>query len=249
VFKLTTNIIGFYQFNTNVRGNMCKEDMESKRCCGCSQGQQGVPGLQGLQGIQGVAGPQGAMGLTGAQGIQGLQGAPGKDCDGGGGGGDDCCNRYANIYSSVAQIIGAYSSANDTVTFNQQNAVSVGDFDLSLAASTGAITFLKHGIYNLAWLLQARITTPVPVPVPSWSFGFWLNGILIPGSIYSGYTQAPGDDAAHSTSEVMIEVKAGDVLKLRNTSVSPVNLNPSVTGSVFPITIASLNIKCMKALA
>ena len=45
-----------------------------------------------------------------------------------------------------------------------------------------------------------------------------------------------------------MELNENDLLKLRNTSVSAVNLNPSVTGSVFPITIASVNIECLKAL-
>jgi hypothetical protein len=132
--------------------------------------------------------------------------------------------------------------------FDQQNSVSTGDFDLSQMNVNGDIKFLKHGIYHIQWQLQARIVPPVPSPVPSWSFGFWLNGVLVPGSIYSGFTQAPGDDACHSTGDVIIEVQAGDLLRLRNTSASPVNLNPNVTGSVFPITIASINIEGLKDL-
>jgi len=216
------------------------------------QGQSGPAGSQGLQGpagsdgLNGLPGVQGPMGPMGPQGSQGIQGVPGKDCD--------CshdmsaCERFANVFASLPQVIGAYSSATDTVLFDKQNSVSVGDFDLSLMNSSGDIKFLKHGHYHLAWQLQARITPPVPNPVPSWSFGFWLNGILVPGSIYSGFTQAPGDDACHSTGDVIIEVKAGDLLRLRNTSVSSVNLNPLVTGSVFPITIASINIECVAAL-
>jgi len=252
---------------------MCSEEKHEK-CCGCfgPQGPQGVQGFQGPQGPQGPSGqdgkpgplgpqgpqgasgldgqmgpsgPQGAMGAIGPQGPQGIQGVPGRDCD------KDCscCERFANVFASLPQIIGAYSSATDTVTFDQQNAVSVGDFDLSQMGISGDIKFLKHGVYHLAWQLQARIVPPVPEPVPSWSFGFWLNGILVPGSIYSGFTQAPGDDACHSTGDIIIEVFPGDMLRLRNTSVSRVNLNPNVTGSVFPITIASINIECVKALA
>lgn len=216
-----------------------------------NDGAVGPNGLAGLAGVPGPTGPQGGVGLQGAQGVvgpqgaQGIQGVPGMDCVNTGGG---SCDRYANVYSTIAQVIGAYSSPTDQVNFDSMNSVSTGDFDLT-QFGIGKITFLKHGIYHIQWQLQARITAPVPNPVPSWSFGFWINGVLVPGSIYSGFTQAPGDDACHSTGDVIIEVKAGDVLMLRNTSASSVNLNPNVTGSVFPITIASVNIECMKALA
>jgi hypothetical protein len=225
---------------------MCKDDMNHKDCCCCQQGPQGVPGMQGPQGIQGVPGAQGVPGQTGAQGPQGLQGVPGQDCD---------CSQsgafpYANVYASIAQIVQPYNvpAVSDQVFFDKQNSVSAGDFDLSQMNVSGDIKFLKHGVYHLQWQLQARITPPVPTPVPSWSFGFWLNGVLVPGSIYSGFTQAPGDDACHSTGDIIIEVKANDMLRLRNTSISQVALNPNVTGSVFPITIASVNIECLKLL-
>jgi hypothetical protein len=208
------------------------------------QGNEGPIGPVGQNGDQGSTGPQGAIGPMGPQGIQGIQGPAGKDCDN-----SECCsNRYLNTYATVAQVIGAYLSSADAVKFDAFNAVSVGDFDLTLSNISGDIKFLKHGIYHLAWQLQARITPPVPNPVPSWSFGFWINGVLVPGSIYSGFTQAPGDDACHSTGDVIIEVNAGDMLRLRNTSISAVSLNPSITGSVFPITIASINIECLKSL-
>jgi len=60
----------------------------------------------------------------------------------------------------------------------------VYDFDLTNAASTGEIKFLKSGVYQLSWVLQASTTPPIPNPVPSWSFGLWLNGVLVPGSIF-----------------------------------------------------------------
>ena len=231
---------------------MCKDEMygdnEHKRCCGCKEGPQGVQGIQGLQGIQGVPGGQGPTGLQGPQGPQGLQGPAGKDCEPRPPGEDCCCSTWANVYATTPQVIDAYSAGNDFVLFDAQNSVTAADFDLTMMNVDGSIKFLKHGIYHIAWLLQARISPPVVSPVPSWSFGFWKNGILVPGSIYSGFTQAPGDDACHSSSELIIEIMAGDVLKLRNTSVSRVLLNPNVTGSVFPITIASVNIDCLKQI-
>lgn len=205
-----------------------------------------MPGLQGEQGLQGVPGPQGIAGPQGIQGVQGLQGPPGicEDCHEN----CKCPSVYFNVYSSVQQHIQPYSNPGDTVLFNSQNAVTA-DFDFSMMGVNGDVKFLKHGIYNLSWLLQGRITPPVSQPVPSWSFGFWINGVLVPGSIYSGFTQAPGDDACHSTAEIIIEVHANDVLRLRNTSVSLIDLNPNIGGSVFPITIASVNAVLLKELA
>ncbi len=226
---------------------MCKDDMhEYSRCC--LQGPQGVPGLQGPQGIQGVPGAQGAVGPQGVQGPQGMQGEPGKDCDCSQVGGS-ACEMYASVFASIPRSIAAFGNPNDMVLFDTQNAVSMGDFDLSMMNVDGSIKFLKHAIYHIGWQLQGRLVPPIPVPVPSWSFGFWLNDVLVPGSVYSGFTQAPGDDACHSTGDVIVEAKAGDVLKLRNTSSAAVSLTPSVTGSVFPITIASVNVECVKKLA
>jgi hypothetical protein len=184
--------------------------------------------------------------VQGLQGTQGIQGEKGDCCDQMDG---CCCDAYANVYASISQIVTAYNTAGDTVLFDKQNVVSATEFDLSAMGTSGEIKFLTHGYYHVAWQLQARITSPVPFPVPSWSIGFFLNGALVNGSIYSGYTQSPNDDAAHSTGDVIIEVKAGDLLKLRNTCISNISLNPFVTGSVFPITIASINIECLKKLA
>jgi hypothetical protein len=211
-------------------------------------GQQGVQGPQGAQGIPGVAGPKGDIGPQGAQGNTGPQGATGPQGPAGPSGSGN--GPYASVFATVPQTIQPYNppAVLDSVLFDSQDSVSAGDFDLSQMNVTGDIKFLKHGIYHLAWQLQARIAPPIPQPVPSWSFGFWLNGILVPGSIYSGYTSSPNDDAAHSTGDVIIEVKVGDTLRLRNTCISPVVLNPNINGSVFPITIASINAECLKIL-
>jgi Collagen triple helix repeat (20 copies) len=219
-----------------------------------SQGPQGLTGPVGAQGLQGTAGqdgkpgavgPVGPVGPLGPQGVQGLQGPAGKDCDC-----TDANGPYANVFATVAQTVQPYNvpAINDQVLFDSQNAVSATtDFDLSQMNITGDVKFLRHGIYHIAWQLQARIAVLVQ-PVPSWSFGFWVNGILVPGSIYSGYTSSPNDDAAHSTGDVIIEVQANSLLRLRNTCLSAVQLNPNISGSVFPITIASINIECLKIL-
>lgn len=225
---------------------MCKEMNDTEKMCCCCygpQGPQGLPGMQGHQGIQGSMGPQGPQGIDGAQGLQGLQGIPGKCCE------DRrkcCCERYCNIYATKLQMVSSYLGVSDTVIFDSVNLQSAGDFDLSMMGISGEVLFLNSGNYHLSWQIQAKATPPISPPVPSWSFGFWLNGALVPGSISSGYTQSPNDDPAHTTGEVQISVMAGDKLKLRNTSVTPATLDPMVIGTIFPITIASINIECLK---
>jgi len=229
---------------------MCKEDMkdyhwEHKKCCGCQEGPVGPAGEQGQQGIQGVPGAQGAMGPAGAQGPRGLQGAPGKDCEPCHDRECKCCECYANVWAQPPQILGAFGAANDAVLFQFQNAVSAGDFDLSMMSIDGSVKFLKSGIYYINYGAEAKVSQPIPVPVPSFSFGLWKQNVLVPGSTLSGYTQAPGDDTLHISGEVQIHVNAGDVLKLRNASSNSVDMTPNTVGILFPVTVASL---CIHAL-
>lgn len=228
---------------------MCCEDKinDYKRCCGCQEGPQGVPGLQGLQGLQGQVGPQGPVGQTGLQGPQGLQGVPGKDCNP-----DDrkcnCCESYANVYGSPPQIIQAFGNGADAVIFQGQNAVVAADFDLSMMGVDGSIKFLKSGIYCINWGAEAKVQPPIPQPTPSFSFGLWLNNVLVPGSVISGYTQAPNDDTLHISNEVIISIAAGDVLKLRNASAFILDMSPNTIGIQFPVVVSTLNIHCLKTL-
>jgi len=238
-------------------------------CCFGPQGAQGVMGLQGLQGIQGPAGqdgatgpqgaqgsagangqmgpqgPQGPQGITGPQGIQGIQGLPGKDCEGRE---CHCCETWCNIYGSPPQLLTAFGTPNDSVLFQGMNAVSAGDFDLTQIGVNGEVKFLKSGIYYINWGAEAKVESPVPSPTPSFSFGLWVDGILVPGSVLSGYTQAPNDDTLHISGEVTIPVLANSVIKLRNASSLAVNMNPNTIGIQFPVTVASLNIHCLKSL-
>lgn len=223
-------------------------DSEFRKCCDCKEGPQGVPGLQGPQGIQGVPGAQGAMGLMGLQGPQGLQGAPGKDCDPRPPHEDCCCQSYANVYANPPQLLQPFGQPADAVLFQGQNAVSAGHFDLSMMGVDGSVRFLKAGVYYINWGAEAKVEPPVPSPTPSFSFGLWLNGVIVPGSTLSGYTQAPNDDTLHISGEVIIPVQANDVLKLRNASSLVVNMNPNTIGIQFPVTVASLNISCVKAI-
>lgn len=228
---------------------MCCEDKmyDYKKCCNCQQGPQGVPGLQGEQGIQGVPGTQGIMGPQGMQGVQGLQGPPGKDCNS-----NDrnckCCESYANVYGSPPQVVAAFGTGADAVLFQGQNAVTAGDYDLSTMAIDGAIKFLKAGIYVINWGAEAKVQPPIPQPTPSFSFGLWLNNAVVPGSVISGYTQAPNDDTLHISNEVIVNINANDVLKLRNASAFTLDMSPNTIGIQFPVVVSTLNIHCVKAI-
>ena len=228
---------------------MCKDESHKKDCCCCIQGPQGVPGLMGPQGIQGVPGAQGATGPQGIQGVQGLQGPPGvctpEQCQGEG---CDCCESYANVWAQPPQILGPFGSANDSVLFQFQNAVVAADFDLSMMSVDGSIKFLKSGVYRIAYGAEAKVSQPIPLPVPSFSFGLWKNAVLVPGSTISGYTQAPGDDTIQVGGEVMIVVAANDIVKLRNASSNGVDMTPNTVGIAFPVTVATMNINCLKAV-
>lgn len=231
---------------------MCKEEhydhWDHKKCCDCKEGPQGVPGLQGPQGIQGVPGPQGNMGLTGLQGPQGLQGPAGKDCEPRPPEEKCCCDRWANLFAIPPQLLQPFGQPNDTVVFQNQNAVSIGDFDLAMSSIDGSIKFLKSGIYYISWGAEAKVLPPIPSPTPSFSFGLWVNNLLVPGSVLSGYTQAPDDDTLHIDGDVIIQVNANDVLKLRNASSLNVSMNPNTIGIQFPVTIATVTIHCLKAI-
>jgi hypothetical protein len=204
--------------------------------------------LQGEQGIQGVPGAQGIPGPQGVQGVQGLQGPAGKDCNGEHR--DCCCETWCNVYAAPPQTLQPFGNAGDTVLFQFQNAVTAADFDLSMMAINGEVRFLKAGIYYINWGAESRVQAPIPTPTPSFSFGLWLdaNPNPIPGSTLSGYTQAPNDDTLHISGEVTIQVNANQVLKLRNASSLIVEMNPNTIGIQFPVTVASLNIHCLKAL-
>lgn len=223
---------------------MC-DDHKKNECC--LQGPQGVPGLQGPQGVQGVPGAQGIPGQDGRQGIQGIQGVPGKDCDchermc-------NCCQAHASVYATLAQNLSEFGGTNDAVTFQGTNSISPANFDLTMMGVDGSIKFLKSGVYDISYSAEAKIRPPIPNPVPSFSFGFWLNNIVVPGSVISGYTQAPGDDTIQIVAEVIIDVQAGDVLMLRNASSNPVLMTPNILGIMFPVNVAGITIHCIKAL-
>lgn len=47
---------------------------------------------------------------------------------------------------------------------------------------------------------------------------------------------------------VMIDVQVNSIIKLRNASSNGVDMTPNTVGIVFPVTVATMNIHCLKAI-
>lgn len=187
------------------------------------------PGIQGIVGPQGIQGPQG---LTGSQGPQGLTGPQGP-----------CCSTVG-----VPSVIGLYSLVDqslllgDAVLFENVGMVTPGDFDFSLASTTGEIIFLKSGVYSVTWRADGLLTPPFPSPVIEWSLTLYLDGVAVPGSSYSGFSLFPAEFSTNTAATTLIAVTAGQVLTLKNTTTLPVSLIASSLGSIVISNSASLTI-------
>jgi hypothetical protein len=130
-----------------------------------------------------------------------------------------------------------------TCLFENVNVVTATSFDVSMLSTTGEITFLKSGNYLLSWTAEGQLTPPFPNPVPAWSLALLLDGVLIPGSCFSGFTLYPAVLTDNTGGTVVFHVNAGQVLKLVNSSTLPISLIPSIPGSIAPETSASIVIQ------
>ncbi len=229
-------VLSMTLFSLNVYGqtsDCCCTD------CVCPPGPQGPVGPQGNTGIQGNTGPQGVAGLPGAigsQGPAGPQGVPGPQ--------GPCCSNIvshsmANVYSLLDQAMPSGAS----VMFQNTNAIVAADYDTTLMNVTGAITFLKTGIYSIGFTVEGQLTPPFPSPTPAWSFSLYLDGVPIPGACFSSFTLFPDELTTTAAGTVIVPVNAGQVLTLRSTSTLPVSITSSLAGSTIPVTSASLVIE------
>ncbi len=250
----------------------CKEDeswfkRKHHRCDCCPEGPQGPQGVQGPAGVAGPAGSQGQQGVQGPQGPQGLQGVQGPKGDMGDQGpkgdkgdkgdagamgpkGDigpqgppgvcECPEAYTNVWSQVNQTQSAFSVGSDTVKFEGLND-TVG-FDTSMANVTGAVTALVTGDYLISWHTSGHLSPPFPAPVPSWAYSLFVNDAFISGASGLGFTSSPNDELIATSGTVILALKAGDSIKLKNITTAPVDLVASISSLAFPGTSASLQI-------
>lgn len=212
--------------------------------CVCPQAPQGPVGFAGLVGLDGAAGPQGDQGPQGIPGPQGPLGAQGIQ---GPQGPDGPCapviSAFTNVYSLADQTIAPGQSV-----MLELSSANSGDFDITLAGTTGQVTVLASGYYLLNWGIDGLLTPPYPNPVPAWSFGIYINGVFLPGSAQGSFTITPDAIVKHASSYFIIHLNAGDVLTLVNTSTLPVNVVSNPFGSSVPTAAARLNILSVHTL-
>jgi len=171
-------------------------------------------------------------GPTGAQGPQGQTGPQGP-----------CCGAIqSTVVASLYSIIDQQIPSGNVVTFENTSTVTLANFDVSLAPSTGQITFLTSGTYSITWRVAGELTPPFPDPVPAWSLSLFLDGTQVPGSCFAGFSLFPDLLTSNGASNIIVVVAAGQVLTLQNTSLLPISLISSTPGSIFPQISATLSI-------
>jgi hypothetical protein len=160
-----------------------------------------------------------------------------------------CCQGlvdFVNVYSNLDQTIAAFGNPGSNVLFELANEVS-SDFDITMAATTGQITFLRTGVYLMSFSVSGLLVA-FPFPTPLWSFGLFRNGTLIPGSVFSSFSLAPDIILTSAASSCIVQINAGDVVTLQNTTIAAVNLISTAFGSAAPVNSTSLNVTLLQAL-
>lgn len=183
------------------------------------QGHQGRPGIQGVSGVQGMAGPQGLQGEMGPQGVAG--------------------GAVAGLYSLADQLL----PSGGVVVFEGANTVSSSSYDVSAASSSGQITFLKSGIYNISWGVEGKLIPPFSNPPPAWALSLYLDGVPIPGSCFPGFTLSPNGSSAFAGGRIAVAALAGQVLTLQSVSNLPISLSATTVGVFVPTISAFLVIE------
>jgi hypothetical protein len=115
------------------------------------------------------------------------------------------------------------------------------DFDVNLAPITGDITALKKGYYSVQWEVDGMLTDVI-FPPPSWSFGIYINGLLVASSTSGSTTLSLEDVVTNNSGSSIFLLNAGDVVSLKNISLNAVSLVSNPVGTAQPVASARLNI-------
>lgn len=208
------------------------------------QGQPGQIGPQGIPGKDGSNGLQGPMGPMGPQGLQGQQGPKGDcvacPCD--------CAIEYAQVYSQMNQTLAlspGIDMAGGVVVFEKTQVVTSG-IDISNAAINGQIKINKAGWYRIQKDVCGALN-PLPSPLIAWGLALFINGSIIPGSVFVDMTLSPDQQANETSSLFFVHFNVGDVLTLNNMCIQSLLLNAVVAGVNSQSNSASLTIQLLKA--
>jgi len=187
-------------------------------------GPVGPVGPQGQEGPLGPQGPQGDLGPVGPQGEPGIQGPEGP-----------CCadtSAFFEAYSNEDQII----PSGDAFLY-ENIGLSTADWDLSNAGTTGEIVALNHGIFEIHFGVQGVVTPPIPSPVPSWAVAVYINGVPQAASAMGNFAISPDNTTTSSSSEFLVELFPGDVIRLVNISFLSITATANIPlSSPLPLT-------------
>jgi hypothetical protein len=153
-----------------------------------------------------------------------------------------CCpftGLFAGLYSALDQfaIPSGASPLLEGVTVS-----SVG-IDTTMAGVTGEVTVNVAGVYSVTWNVAGELTPPYPAPVPSVSLALFLDGVIVPGSGNAAFLSSPDDVVTNLGNTAFITIAAGQVLKLVNTTVEPINVQANPLGTVVPIASVTMTIE------
>jgi len=175
-------------------------------------GVRGTTGLQGTRGVTGISGTNGSPGTTGSRGPTGTTGAAGSSG----------VSQYAYIYNvGAANVLVEADVAFDT------NGVLTSGFTHSLG--TAPVTVVSTGVYKVTFSVSGTEAS---------QFALFVNGTLVPGTIYGSAAATQQNDG-----QAIFSIAAGALLTLRNhTSAAAVGL-PTIGGGALANTNASLVIE------
>ena len=163
----------------------------------------GAPGASGATGPAGIGstGPTGSVGPTGSAGLSST-GPTGPAAS---------TATYAYIYNLTPQTVAIEADA----IFDTNGVITAG---ITHAPNSPSVLFQVAGDY--------AITFSVSGTEPN-QFALFLNGILIPGTVYGS-----GAGTQQNTGQVIVTIAAGDTLTLRNhSSTAAVGLASLVGGT------------------
>jgi len=142
-----------------------------------------------------------------------------------------------SVYSYVDQTV----APGQAITLELTSATTT-TFDITNAGVNGEVVVLENGFYEINWGVDGLLTPPYPFPVPAWSFGIFVNGVLAPASTSGSFSISPDDLVTHNSAVFIVQLNAGDVLTLVNTSTSDVNALSTLNGSAVPVSAGRVNV-------